>query len=305
VNDFSKRRVTVIGDVMLDRYIRGSCTRVSPEAPVPVVCVSDAEATLGGAANVAANCVSLGAQALLIGAVGSGPEPDGDALSIEAAQQGIYTMLFGIADKTTVKTRVIANDQQVVRYDNDGRVTHTVPLEWGGDSFVRAFVRDCDAIVLSDYGKGMVTPAVVRAAVMTKRPVFVDPKDGGWEKYQGAFCIKPNEYELEKHLKYMPADEELGGAFRHIADTYGFQCILLTRGARGMVLWRRGWNAPVMIGAVSQEVFDLSGAGDTAIAAFAVAQDLGLLGAAQLANRAAGLVVGKRGTSVITKEELT
>jgi len=298
--DFSKRRVTVVGDIMLDRYIRGTCARVSPEAPVPVVAVESVQDSLGGAGNVAANCASLGCQVDLVGACGQdvSTNQETDFIHGAARTKGIEPWLYPVASCTTVKTRVIANGQQVVRYDIDGEVQRALVLD-------RDAYQYAHAIILSDYGKGVVSLEVAQEMIATKIPVFVDPKDGDWRKYQGAFCIKPNEYELQQHLGYLPEDEQLSLVFAGLAGEYDFQCILLTRGVRGMMLWRRGWNGPAVIRAVKQEVFDVSGAGDTAIAVFAAAQELGLLGAAQLANRAAGIVVGKRGTSVITKEELS
>jgi len=299
VIDFSVRRITVVGDVMLDRYIRGTCTRVSPEAPVPVVKVESVQDSLGGAGNVAANCASLGCKVDLVGACGQDGSENWktDLIHDPARDKGIEPWLYPVADHTTIKTRVIANGQQVVRYDVDGMVQRTLTID-------RDAYRYADAIILSDYGKGVVSQEVAQEMIVTEIPVFVDPKDGDWEKYRGAFCIKPNEYELERHLGYAPTDRQLLKAFLHIVEKYDFRCILLTRGAKGMVLWRMGWNEPVRIPALEQEVFDLSGAGDTAIAVFVAAQESGVLGAAQLANRAAGIVVGKLGTSVITKEEL-
>jgi len=298
--DFSKRRVTVVGDIMLDWYIRGFCARVSPEAPVPVVDVESMQSALGGAGNVAANCASLGCQVDLVGACGQDASTDQETDLVHGAcrAKGIEPWLYPVANCNTVKTRIIANGQQVVRCDVDGEVLRTLVLD--SDAYMNAH-----AIILSDYGKGVVSQEVAQKLISTKIPVFIDPKDGDWEKYRGAFCIKPNEYELERHLGYLPKDEQFSSVFAHLAEKYGFRCILLTRGAKGMVLWRYGWNGPAVIGAVKQEVFDVSGAGDTAIAVFAAAQELGLLEAAQLANRAAGIVVGKRGTSVITKEELS
>jgi D-beta-D-heptose 7-phosphate kinase/D-beta-D-heptose 1-phosphate adenosyltransferase len=291
---FSKRRITVVGDVMLDRYIRGTCTRVSPEAPVPVVSVESVQDTLGGAGNVAANCASLGCKVNLVGAYGG----EIATLPVLAGKLGIEPYLYTCASCDTTKTRIIANDQQVVRYDTDGKIIY--PFYVDPKSYHYAH-----AIIISDYGKGFVTKELCQTLIGTKVSVFVDPKDGDWGKYKGAFCIKPNEYELERHLGYFPRDkEDLQKAFNAISERYGFQCILLTMGKNGMVLWRRSWNAPVKIRALYQEVFDVSGAGDTAIAVFAAAQELGLLGAAQLANRAAGIVVGKRGTSAITAKEL-
>lgn len=291
--DFSKRSITVVGDVMLDRYIRGTCTRVSPEAPVPVVNVESVQDTLGGAGNVAANCASLGCRVNLVGAA----EEGSDLFSL-IHFHGIEPYLYPCVSQDTRKTRVIANDQQVVRYDVDGEVIRPFCVEQ--DAY-----RHAHAIIISDYGKGFVTKELCRRLIESRPAVFVDPKDGDWDKYKGAFCIKPNEYELERHLGYFPrGKEDLQKAFNMISERYGFQCILLTMGKNGMVLWRRSWNVPVTISAMYQEVYDVSGAGDTAIAVFAAAQELGLLGAAQLANRASGIVVGKRGTSVITAKEL-
>jgi D-beta-D-heptose 7-phosphate kinase/D-beta-D-heptose 1-phosphate adenosyltransferase len=292
--DFSKRRITVVGDVMLDRYIRGICTRVSPEAPVPVVNVESVQDTLGGAGNVAANCASLGCKVNLVGATGN----ETDVFFPLARFHHIEPYLYSCASCDTTKTRIIANDQQAVRYDTDGKIVR--PFYVDPKSYFYAH-----AIIISDYGKGFVTRELCETLIGTKISVFVDPKDGDWGKYKGAFCIKPNEYELERHLGYFPRGlEEMQKAFNAISERYGFQCILLTLGKKGMALWRRSWNAPVTIPAMYQEVYDVSGAGDTAIAVFAAAQELGLLAAAQLANRAAGLVVGKRGTSVITTKEL-
>lgn len=295
----SAPRVLVVGDVMLDRYWHGDVTRISPEAPVPVVKVTRVEDRLGGAANVAANVVALGGEAILIGIVGL--DRDGDALEALAKDRGIYpSLVFLEGFATSIKSRVLAQRQQMIRMDVEGDPS-AAAVAAVGQSVQKALDR-CDVVILSDYGKGALRDcqALIQMARKAGKPVLVDPKGKDWEKYRGATLIKPNLAEIKAVLG--PFGSEKVGGLRRGLD---IDAVLVTCGDAGMSMFWDGETIDLPTNA--REVFDVTGAGDTVIAAMAVAH-----GRAQgwrvdmrFASAAAGIVVGKVGTATATAAEVS
>ena len=297
--DFSGIKAVVIGDTMADVYFRGQAERLSPEAPVPVVKLEEEEMVLGGAGNVSANLASLGCQTVICTMIGD--DEQGFQVDRLFSERGIAAHVVSPNGYiTTTKYRVIANKQQVVRFDREvfrrsfqEFVNHTL-------SIIKEFCPH--VVILSDYGKGVVTEELAIAVIhQNTAPVFVDPKDGEWDCYSGAFCIKPNWPSLDKwtkgYISYF--------SIFNLMEKYRWQNLLLTLGEKGMELYHKGWNNPKAIPAISRPVYDLSGAGDTAMATLAACfPTYGIEKAAELANAAASIVVGKPGTAVITEEEL-
>ena len=309
VSSFEKRRVLVLGDVMLDRFIWGEVSRISPEAPVPVVRVRRESVHLGGAANVAANLASLGARVSIAGIVGADPSGKELRSSLEAA--GIRSVLEEDAARaTTVKTRVIARAQQVVRVDreNDGPVEGAV-LDALLPRILEEMART-DALVVSDYDKGMLSPslldAVLPRAWEAGLPVVVDPKLPHFRLFRGVTVITPNQSEAARATAMeIRSDEDCLAAARAILGQLDAEAVLITRGERGMLLLEREAD-PVAIAAVAREVYDVTGAGDTVVAVLALALAAGaeLREASVLANHAGGIVVGKVGTGTVSAPEL-
>jgi D-beta-D-heptose 7-phosphate kinase/D-beta-D-heptose 1-phosphate adenosyltransferase len=303
-------RVMVVGDVMLDEFIWGDVVRISPEAPVPVVEVRSQSFHLGGAGNVASNVRSLGGVAVLAGVVGR--DAAGDKVRESAAAAGVDDRLV-VADSgrpTTVKTRIIAHHQQVVRADREQ--ADDVPDELEGRLIerIRAALPGCRALVLSDYQKGVITPRVVRAALSLARKrsvhVLVDPKVPHLALYRGAAVVTPNLREAEQASGIpirRPAD--LGSAARRLLERLQCGAVVITRGEQGMSVYPRQ-GRPTHIPTAAREVFDVTGAGDTVIATLALALAAGarLQEAAALANYAAGVVVGKLGTATASPAEV-
>lgn len=293
-------RVLVVGDVMLDRYWHGEVTRISPEAPVPVVKVTRVEDRLGGAANVAANVVALGGKAILVGAIGA--DEAGRSLLNLASDVGISVscVFAGDMEATTVKTRVVGHGQQMLRMD-----VEAAPGPHALDAITEVScisVEDVDVVVLSDYNKGSLARAqeIIQAARQAGKPVLVDPKGRDWERYRGATLIKPNRAELDAVLGWAGDAAAIG----MLRDRLGVDVILVTDGAAGMTLY---WDGePMHQGAKAREVFDVTGAGDTVIAAMAVAHAAGNAWQMDmhLAGAAAGIVVGKSGTATATMTEV-
>jgi rfaE bifunctional protein kinase chain/domain len=292
-------RVLVVGDVMLDRYWHGDVTRISPEAPVPVVKVTRIEDRLGGAANVARNVVALGGKAILVGAIGA--DEAGRSLLRLSRDAGIIVshVFAGDLEGTTVKTRVIGQHQQMLRMDVEHQPGPHV-LDAITESCSR-LVDDVDVVVLSDYGKGALTRAqmIIQAVRKAGKPVLVDPKGKDWSKYHGATLIKPNLAELQSVVGAVTDDAMLIWRLK-----MGVEAILVTEGESGMTLY---WDGePMHQRAYAREVFDVTGAGDTVIAAMAVAYKANHAWQADMrfASAAAGIVVGKSGTAVATADEV-
>lgn len=301
--------VVVLGDVMLDEFIWGNVERISPEAPVPVVEVRDRSHAPGGAANAAAGVVALEGRALLAGVVGEDAAASSLREALTDAHVGADGLIADAGRPTTTKTRVIAHAQQVVRTDSESRAaladeTETALIAWLG-----AALGQSAALVISDYGKGVVSDAVASAAIGAAReagkPIVVDSKGIHYAKYHGATVITPNVHDAAKAANlHIESDEDLGEAARRLSDLCGGAGILITRGAAGMTLYSDG--DPLHIPTEAREVYDVTGAGDTVVAVLAVALGAGvsLRDAVRLANAAAGIVVGKVGTSTVSLTEL-
>ncbi len=295
-------RVMVVGDVMLDRYWSGATSRISPEAPVPVVRVAGSEDRAGGAANVAANAVAVGAHAILVGLVGD----DADAASLEAccARAGIDAHLQRTASRTTLKLRVLAQHQQLLRLDFERSADEAALVVTPA---LAALLSGVGALVLSDYAKGALADpqSWIALARRAGKPVVVDPKSRDFGRYAGADLITPNSTEFEAVVGPCRDDAELAERGAALCREHGFGAVLVTRGERGMTLIRA--EAPALhLKAQARDVYDVTGAGDTvcAIAASALAAGSDLATATTLANVAAGLVVGKLGTAVVGSDEL-
>jgi D-beta-D-heptose 7-phosphate kinase/D-beta-D-heptose 1-phosphate adenosyltransferase len=304
------RRVLVVGDLMLDEFIWGRVGRISPEAPVPVVEVTGQSFHLGGAGNVAANLRALGGEAVVLGVVGA--DSAGDRVKEALRAAGVVPTL-AVADgerPTTVKTRIVAHNQQVVRADREVADELTGTLEEALLLGVREHLPDCRAVVVSDYQKGVVTPRIMRLLLDRARragiPVLVDPKVKHLTRYRGASVVTPNQLEAEQatgHTIRSAADLLVVG--ERLLKHLRCGAALITRGEHGMSLFERG-RPPAHIATAAREVFDVTGAGDTVIASLALAASAGapLREAAELANRAAGIVVGKVGTATATPDEI-
>lgn len=304
------RRVLVLGDVMLDQFLWGRVARLSPEAPVPVVEIASETFHLGGAANVAANVRALGGEAVVAGVVGD--DDPGGRLRAALAEAGIEDALSvaGGGRPTTVKTRIIAHHQQVVRADREMSDAVTGALERALLERVRAALPSCRALILSDYHKGVITAAVVRSVVALARrrgvPVLVDPKVAHFGFYRRVSLVTPNQLEAEQATGVRirgEADVRLAG--ERILRRLRCDAALITRGEQGMSLFEPG-RKPLHIPTAAREVFDVTGAGDTVIATMGLARcaRASLAVAARLANLAAGVVVAKVGTATAAPEEV-
>jgi len=300
---FAASRVLVVGDVMLDRYWFGDVNRISPEAPVPVVHVRRQEDRLGGAANVARNAVALGAQAGLLCVVGH-DEP-GERIVELLGESGVNAYLErDPALPTTIKLRVLSRQQQLLRMDFENTPAHEVLL--AGLARFDALLPSHDVILMSDYAKGGLTHVtqMIAKARAAGKSVLVDPKGDDWERYRGASIITPNRAELREVVGTWKSEEDLLARVTKLRHELQFDALLLTRSEEGMTLFTDAGvlHAP----ADAREVYDVSGAGDTVIATVAVSLGAGLplVQGVALANRAAGIVVGKLGTATVDYDEL-
>jgi rfaE bifunctional protein kinase chain/domain len=295
--------VLVVGDVMLDRYWFGEVSRISPEAPVPVVLIGKEEHRLGGAANVAWNCKELGAQTRLLSVVGR--DEAGDKLAALLEKEGVEASLH--RDRkldTTQKLRVIGRNQQLLRIDFE-KPPSTEALAAKLEEF-RGALPGCDAVILSDYGKGGLEHIedMIRAARKARKRVLVDPKGDDYSRYKGCSIITPNTAELREVVGRWKDEKDLVRRAQALRAGLGLEALLLTRGADGMTLFQG--KKTFSVTAEKREVSDVTGAGDTVIAVLAVmlAAGAGMEAAVRLANRAAGIVVGKLGTAAATRREL-
>ena len=309
----AKARVLVVGDVMLDRYWYGAVDRISPEAPVPIVRVNRERAVLGGAANVAANLKSIGAEPVLVGAL----QQDIAGNRLRALLQGLEIkadwLVLDPTRPTIIKTRVIGQQQQMIRIDREETGDCAPAAVDGLCARLAQALEEASALIISDYAKGVVCPELmdrVRELCRARSiPWIVDPKPAHVGLYRGAPLMTPNTKELTA-LSGMPAktDAELALAGQALMETLGLKGLLVTRSERGMALFAQdaAHQAPWMIPTEAREVFDVSGAGDTVIAVFSAAISTGAdwQDAAMLANAAAGVVVGKMGTATATPAEV-
>ncbi|SDO26478.1 D-alpha,beta-D-heptose 7-phosphate 1-kinase /D-beta-D-heptose 1-phosphate adenylyltransferase [Methylobacterium phyllostachyos] len=308
LNELQGRRVIVLGDVMLDTFVYGQCTRISPEAPIPVVRIGREDVMLGGAGNVARNIAALGGEAILIGLAGH----DTAGLALRAkvtSEPGIQADLVSDGRPTTQKTRYIAAQQQMLRVDAEQ--THAAAPE----PLLAAFARhlpQADAVVLSDYAKGTLSPDLLRDVIAQARaagkPVIADPKSSDVSRYDGVTLMTPNagEASTATGIPCDGDDRSVTEAAEQLLQRMAHSpAILITRGPRGMTLAERGRDVR-HLPALAREVFDVSGAGDTVIATLALsaAAGLPLMEGVELANVAAGMAVAKPGTAVVTADEL-
>ena len=305
VPSFSDAKVLVIGDVMLDRFWHGKATRISPEAPVPVVKVSDVDDRPGGAGNVAVNLAALGVATTLSGLVGD----DAHAVLLRAAVEakGVRWSVMPCAAETIVKLRVMSRSQQLIRMDFEGSFSDYVDSSFL--QYSTNLIAEHDVVLLSDYAKGTLNQvgSLIDACRYRGVPVLVDPKGSDFERYRGASIITPNLSEFEAVVgACFQNDDLISSRAKSLCATHGFDAVLVTRSEHGMTLQTKV-GEPLHLPALAREVFDVTGAGDTVIAAIAagMASHESLENATRLANVAAGLVVGKVGTAAVTRSELS
>ncbi len=307
---FSGKRVLVIGDLMLDHYIWGSVRRISPEAPVPVVDVLSESLLLGGAGNVAHNIRALGGEALLCGVVGDDDAGRRLIQELKSIGVGLSGVVLEKERPTTQKTRIIAHQQHVVRYDHE-KVVNTLPkTEKRFIDFITDEITCIDCVVISDYAKGMITEGLLRAILprLARRgmPVIVDPKIKHFSLYKKATIVTPNHLEASQAAGVEIVDEStLNLAGRAILDKLQCRAVLITRGEHGMSLFEKGGGV-MHVPAEAREVYDVTGAGDTVVSTLALSLSAGasLVAATRLANIAAGEVVGMVGTAALKKDLL-
>ena len=315
VSRFDKTKILVIGDVIIDQFIWGTVNRISPEAPVPVVNVNREEFLLGGSANVLKNIYSLGGQGALCGVIGSDSMGEQLASLIKALPSSLEGLVMG-ERPTTVKTRVVAQGQQVVRFDREetgvpGKETLAALI-----AYLEKNLKDFDAVIISDYSKGVVNESFMirlhqlRRAIIAdgsrSLPLIVDPKPANIHRFVGATVITPNNLEASKMSGMEIHDEQqLLAASRYIRDEIDCEAVLITRGESGMALLQ-GNDELVTIPTMAKDVYDVTGAGDTVVATLALGLAAGcsMKDAAVLANHAAGIVVGKVGTASVSVDEL-
>ena len=310
LDDWTRIRLLVVGDVMLDEYLWGRVERISPEAPVPVVEVERETVVLGGAGNVVRNIRSLGAWVTLAGV--RGEDETGRRLEDLLAAEGVDAaeLLKVSGRRTSIKSRVMAGHQQVVRFDRES----SQPIDRTTVRRITALAKEgldqFDGLILSDYAKGVLTPGLIRTLIglfrKAGKPVVADPKGRDFGRYKGATVLTPNRKEAGESLG-MDCEKETAaaGRARNLLAKYGWEALLITRGAEGMSLFRSG-RKPLHIPAQARQVFDVSGAGDTvaAVVGLSLASGWGLERAAVLGNLAGGVVVGKLATAPLTAGEL-
>jgi D-beta-D-heptose 7-phosphate kinase/D-beta-D-heptose 1-phosphate adenosyltransferase len=310
VMDFSGKCVLIVGDVMLDEYIWGEARRISPEAPVPVVEVRRRSYTPGGAANTAANILTLGGRARLGGVVGSDRQAERLLATLRESAIDCDGLVSDPERQTTTKTRILAHNHQVARMDTESRAPLPAPLEDRLLEWANKQIRQVDACVLSDYAKGVISgrfaEQFIKMARLAGKPVIVDPKGKDPSKYRGATVVKPNLHEVEQLIKKeIQCESSLFEAGRLLSARLAGAALLITRGSQGMSLFEPG-REPLHIPTAARNVYDVTGAGDTVVSVLAMtlAAGGGLDEAAHLANLAAGIVVGKLGTSAVEASEL-
>lgn len=308
IKNIKRKKILVIGDLILDHYIWGKVNRISPEAPVPVVEVSRESSLLGGAANVARNIVSLGGEASVVGIIGH--DRAGEMLVSMLEAEGIFAGgIFEAPRPTTIKTRVIAHNQQVVRFDREDSAYLSGKVLKGIADYIAAVLSGFDAVIVSDYKKGMISrrlvEVIVRHAMQRDLFVAVDPKVGHFDFYRGVSLITPNMAEASRGSGIEIIDEStLQKAGRKLLKELRLRAVLVTRGEDGMSLFMK--DSAVHIPTVAQRVYDVTGAGDTVISACTLAYIAGAsMGeAAEFSNHAAGIVVGEVGTAVATPAQI-
>ena len=311
ISKFDQAKVLVVGDLILDEFIWGNVSRISPEAPVPVVWVDSENFMPGGASNVANNIRSLGGEVHLAGVVGD--DSRAEVLQSLLRKKGVHTEGIFVDKQrpTTQKTRVIAHHQQVVRIDREQLKPIPDAVIKQMISYIRDHIRSLDTVIIEDYGKGVVIPKLVRSIVQLAKKynkiISVDPKETHFSYYRGVTTLTPNHHEAASAVGFKIKDDAtLEKAGRAMLKRLRCRSVLITLGENGIAIFENG-KKMVKIPTVAQEVFDVSGAGDTVISALtlALAGGASTIDAAHISNCAAGLVVGKVGVAVTTQEELT
>jgi D-beta-D-heptose 7-phosphate kinase/D-beta-D-heptose 1-phosphate adenosyltransferase len=311
VGALQKKKIVVIGDVMLDVYVRGTVARISPEAPIPVVEINEKDRKMpGGAANVAANITALGGRASIIGVTGKDGAGKELARELKSRQVDI-SGLIALSDRpTTEKTRVIANTQQVVRIDREVKSALSEKQQNLVIQKALFAVRDADGVIFEDYNKGLLTSRVIRKIVayarLHKKIITVDPKFNNFFEFKGVTVMKPNMKEVTEALGTEAVGESFETIGSKVMKKLACKSVVLTRSEHGMTLFEAN-QPPRTIPTVAREVYDVSGAGDTVIATLTLALTSGasLLNAAALANYAAGIEVEKLGVATVSSEELS
>ncbi len=305
------RKVIVVGDLMIDQYIWGDVARVSPEAPVPIVGVSRETLRLGGAANVANNVKALGGAVEICGLAGDDQMGRWLIRDLEKQMMGVRGIILDDNRPTTLKTRVIAHNQQVVRFDREVAAPLARETEESILGMITSLLPESGAIIISDYAKGVISPTLLKRvtdiAAGADMPVAVDPKSSHFAMYRGVTVLTPNLFEAAAGAGMVIGSiADLEEAGNRIVEKLGCPYLLITRGDQGMTLFTRGQKA-LHIPAVSREVYDVTGAGDTVVAtlALALAADISMYESAWLSNVAAGVVVGEVGTVTISREQMT
>jgi len=312
VERFQGVPVLVIGDIMLDRSLRGSVDRISPEAPVPVIDVQEHTQTLGGAGNVVNNLAALGARPSLISVCGD--DQQGKEVETELRSGGVnYSGLIVDPERPTItKTRVIAGHQQVVRLDVEKRGSLSKTVLHHLMKQIENLLPRQKGVILSDYGKGVITPPVIKTVIRLAHKhgvsITVDPKIEHFMQYKGVDCITPNTKEAIEGMRVLPpkTEAEMIELGWRIMKRLRAKSLLITRGEKGMMLFKKEESVK-SIPTNAKEVFDVTGAGDTVVATFTLARSIGAphFEAAQIANIAAGIVVGKLGTAVTSVKEIS
>ena len=310
INKFTACRILVVGDLMIDEYLWGNVERISPEAPVQIVTVAGENYTLGGAGNVVNNLVALGARVSVAGVIGAGR--DGELLAGRFTDLGVdlRALIQEPTRPTTRKTRIIADNQHVLRIDRESKKEISTATRESLSRALREIIPAVDVVLVSDYGKGLITRELIADLIEevrnSARPLIVDPKGLDFSKYRGATLVTPNQNEASLAAGVDIVDEaSLFAAGTRLLDTAGIVNVLITCGAEGMVLFEPG-RAPYRIRTEARQVFDVSGAGDTVLAVLGLCAACGasLAESAALANTAAGIVVGKVGTATVSGAEL-
>ncbi len=310
LTQFPRRKILIFGDIMVDEYISGTVSRISPEAPVPVLEVEEESVRLGGAANVVANVRALGGQADLVGVVGA--DALGARLIQEIEQIGVNTdgIVVDRSRRTTMKTRVVARGHHMVRFDRE--LTNELDDEMCGriEELVQDRLAHVDALIISDYGKGVVSGRLLKEVLPLARTrgvlTVVDPKINHFGLYRQVTVLTPNHREAAAAWGHpLRNEEDVVAAGQHLVDVLQAQAVLVTRGGKGMSLFEADGRVS-HIPAVAKEVFDVTGAGDTVVGAVALAlgSKATMVEAAEISNYAAGVVVGKRGTATVSLAEL-
>lgn len=310
LNGFSKTKILVVGDIMMDRFIWGKVSRISPEAPVPVVAIENETFLLGGAANVVNNIHSLGGKVWICGMVGDDEMGQKVLQKLDEMNIGTEGVLVEPGRQTTVKTRIIAHQQQLVRIDREVTDHPKISTLKRLLEFLESHIEEVHGIILSDYGKGLLTKALIRPIIQIgrekKKFILVDPKLNNFFFYKGATAVTPNVSEASAASRILIKDlPSLNKAGRMLLRQLRCDALVITRGEEGMAIFEPN-QEPFFVPTIAKEVYDVTGAGDTVIGTMALA--LGgrakMVDVARLANYAAGIVVGKVGTATVHREEL-